>query len=80
MLNDDEMIIRSHAIGRITDPTTADKHHRNAIAYDNRILSEENGQYDSYQEARLLAVHAPVTVQMNTPCQFKVWKRQNSGR
>jgi len=60
------------------DPTIADKHHINAIAYTNRILSEENGQY----EARLLDIHALEIVQMNVPCQFKVtaWKCQNNGR
>lgn len=40
------------------DLTIEDKHHMNAIAYINRILSEENRQYDNYQEARLLDVHA----------------------
>ena len=60
------------------DPTIADKHHINAIAYTNRILSEENGQY----EARLLDIHALEIVQMNVPCQFKVTARkyQNNGR
>jgi hypothetical protein len=64
------------------DPTISDKHHINAIAYTNRILSEENGQYDNYQEVRLLDVHAPEIVQMNAPCQFKVTARkcQNNGR
>ena len=64
------------------DPTIADKHHINAIAYTNGILSEENEQYDNYQEARLLDVHALEIVQMNVPCQFKVTARkyQNNGR
>jgi len=62
------------------DPTIADKHHINAIAYTNGILSEENEQYDNYQEARLLDVHALEIDQMNAPCQFKetAWKCQNN--